>query len=381
MSDLTFCRRGVLAGGLMALFMGGSAAAQVRPVVARFRIEGRRVLIDALLNGKGPFPFILDTGAVVSGVLEKTAKEIGLRKIRDVKLKGDQFPLYAADEMILGGAVRQTDVALAGLWRLGGGVGLLAAGLVTAFDSDLDFDHGEWRVYPQGAGERAGFAAIPSALRDNPGANGSRRIEGKAHYGETVLSLLWDTGAPWPLKVNHAAARRLGLWNDDRPWVPIPVTGITGTEAAPGRLVRAAQPIRIGPLSFDNQLISLGAPSHPASSWGSQEDGLLGLPIIQRMNIAVDSRAGRILVKASGLPDPKPTYGYSGVWLDRAPGGATIGQVGRGSPGEAAGLKAGDRVSGDWPDLLRSLGGPLGGEATLNLVGRGPVVFALADYL
>lgn len=365
----------------MALLTGGSAAAQSRPVIARFRIEGNRVLIDALLNGKGPFPFILDTGAVVSGILEKTAKEIGLRKIRDVKLKGDQFPLYAADEMILGGAVRQTDVALAGLWRLGGGTGLLAAGLVTAFDSDLDFDRGEWRVYPQGAGERAGFTAIPSALRDHPGANGSRRIESKAHYGQTPLSLLWDTGAPRPLKVDHEVAKRLGLWNEDRPWAPIPVSGITGTEAAPGRLVRAAQPIRIGPLSFDNQLVSLGAPSHPASSWGSQEDGLLGLPIIQRMNIAVDARAGRIQIKSSGLTDPKPTYGYSGVWLDKAPGGATIGHVGRSSPGEAAGLKAGDRVSGEWPDLLRTLGGPLGAEASLMVEGRGPVSFTLTDYL
>lgn len=382
MSDLKLSRRDVMAGGLLAaLFAGNPAFAQAGPVIAKFRLENGRVLIDALLNGKGPFPFIIDTGAVVSGVLEKTAKEVGLKKLRDVNLKGEKFPLYAADELILGGAVRQTDVALAGLWRLGGGAGLLAAGLMTAFDSDLDFDVGEWRVYPRGAGERTGFTAIPSSLPDHPGANGSRRIQSEVHLGGEALTLLWDTGAPWPLKLEHDVAKRLGLWNDERPWSPIPVSGITGAEATPARLVRVAQPIRVGPLSFENQLVSLGAPEHLKSAWGSREDGLLGLPILQRMNIAVDAKARRILVKSSGLPTPQQRYNRAGVWLDKAAGGATVGQVGRGSPGEAAGLKVGDRVSGEWPELLKATGGPAGAQVSLTVEGRGPVVFTLADYL
>lgn len=378
-------RRSLIAATLglpgLNLLAATTASAQGGPAVAKFRLEGGRMLIDALLNGKGPFPFIIDTGAVVSGVLEATAKEVGLRKLREVKLKGDRFPLYAADEMILGGAVRQTDVALAGLWRLGGGSGLLAAGLMTVFDSDLDFDVGEWRVYPQGASERTGFTAIPSSLPDHPGANGSRRIQAAAQYGDTPLSLLWDTGAPRPLKLDHDVAKRLGLWNDERPWSPIPTSGITGMEPTPARMVRAGQPIRIGPLSFDDQLIALGAPEHPKASWGSREDGLLGLPIMQRMNIAVDAKARRILVKSSGLPTPQQRYSFSGVWLDKAPGGATVGQVGRGSPAEAAGLKSGDRISGEWEELLQALNGPVGTETALNVTGRGPVAFTLKDYL
>ena len=381
MHDLKASRRDVMAGGLLALLAGGSAAAQSNVVVAKFRLEGGRVLIDALLNGKGPFPFIIDTGAVVSGVLETVAKEVGLKKIRDVKLKGEGFPLYAADEMILGGAVRQTDVALAGLWRLGGGSGLLAAGLTTVFDSDLDFDVGEWRVYPQGAGERTGFTAIPSSLPDHPGANGSRRIQAGVLYGDRPLSLLWDTGAPRALKVDHDVALRLGLWSDERPWCPVPMTGITGTEPAPSRLVRAVQPIRIGPLTFENQLVAVGAPEHPRSSWGSGEDGLLGLPIMQRMNIAVDATARRILIRSSGLPTPAQRYNFSGVWLDKASGGAVVGQVGRGSPGETAGLKAGDRVTGGWPELLKALNGPPGAAVTLSVAGKGKVALTLADYL
>ncbi|ATQ43533.1 aspartyl protease family protein [Caulobacter mirabilis] len=375
-------RRNVMAGGLLALLAGGAAPAQPGPVVARFRLENGRVLIDALLNGMGPFPFIIDTGAEVSCVMETTAKAVGLRKLRDVKLKGESFPLYAADEMVLGGAVRQTDVALAGLWRLGGGVGIVASGMVTTFDSDLDFDRGEWRVYPQGAGERAGFTAIPSALPDSPNANGSRRIESEAHYGDEKLSLLWDTGAPRPLKLDYNHAKRLGLWDDGLPWSPIPVTGITGTEAAPGRLVRARQPIRVGPLSFENQLVALGAPEHARASWGSDEDGLLGLPILQRMNIAIDAKARRVLIKASGLSTPEQRYNRSGIWLDKAPdGSATVGQVGKGSPGEAAGLKVGDRLEGDFVELLRTLGGPAGMVVTVKVAGRGAVTLTPADYL
>lgn len=366
----------------MALLAGGPAFAQSGPVVAKFRVESNRVLIDATLNGKGPFPFIMDTGAVVSGVLETVAKDVGLKKIRDVKLKGEGFPLYGADEMILGGAVRQTDVALAGLWRLGGGTGLLASGLVTALDSDLDFDVGEWRVYPQGAGERTGFTAVKSSLPDHPGANGSRRIQGEAQYGEEALTLLWDTGGPWPLKLDFDVAERLGLWDDDQPWSPIPVIGITGTEPTPARLVRAKRPIRVGPLTFENQLVSLGSPEQKKASWGSDEDGLLGLPILQRMNIAIDAKARRVLVNSSGLPAPHLRYNRSGLWLTNSKGGpVTVGQVGRGSPGEAAGLKPGDRLEGVFGDLLKALNGPAGATAALKVAGRGEVTLALADYL
>jgi len=381
MLGLTTSRREFMAGGLLVLLAGGSAAAQSPAVVAKIRLEGGRVLIDAVLNGKGPFPFIIDTGAVVSGVLETTANDIGLKKLRDVKLKGEMFPLYAADDVILGGAVRQTGMALAGLPRLGGGVGLLASGLLTAFDSELDFDAGQWRVYPQGGGERTGFTAIPSSLPDHPGAKGSRRMQAAAHYGDRPLDLLWDTGAPRPLKLDHDIAKRLGLWDDDRPWSPMPSTGITGTLPTPGRLVRAMQPIRVGPLSFENQLVAVGAPDHPKASWGSGEDGLLGLPILQRMNIAVDARARRILIKASGLPAPEQRYNFSGVWLDRSSGGATVGQVGRGSPGEQAGLKVGDRLSGEWGQLLSTLNGPSGTDAAVTVEGRGQVIVVLREYL
>lgn len=381
MRTLKTSRRELMAGGLLALLAGGSAAAQSPAVVAKIRLEGGRLLIDALLNGRGPYPFIIDTGAVVSGVVETTAKDVGLKKLRDVKLKGETFPLYAADEMILGGAVRQEGVALAGLRRLGGGTGLLAAGLLTVFDSELDFDAGQWRVYPQGAGERTGFTAIPSSLPDHPGANGSRRIRSDALYGDKPLDLLWDTGAPRPLKLDHDIAKRLGLWDDNRPWCPIPVTGITGTLPTPGRLVRAAQPIRIGSLAFEDQLVAVGAPDHPKASWGSSEDGLLGLPILQRMNIAVDAKARRILIKANAVPAPEQRYNVSGVWLDRASGGATVGQVGRGSPGEQAGLKVGDRLVGDWGQLLSTLSGPSGVEVAVEVAGRGQVTLALRDYL
>ena len=46
--------------------------------------------------------------------------------------------------------------------------GVLAAGLVTGADSDLDFGRSEWRVYPDGRGARDGYRELPSSIEHAP---------------------------------------------------------------------------------------------------------------------------------------------------------------------------------------------------------------------
>ncbi len=84
-----------------------------------------------------------------------------------------------ARDFIIGGSLRDEDVALAGTERVSFGQdvsGSLAAGTMTALDSELDFGKGEWRIYRDGIKDRAGYARIESEIRHHNLANGSAYI-------------------------------------------------------------------------------------------------------------------------------------------------------------------------------------------------------------
>lgn len=53
----------------------------------RFRMkDGRRMLVPVLVNGRGPYDFLLDTGTAISMIDEKFARELGLRALIRVRL-------------------------------------------------------------------------------------------------------------------------------------------------------------------------------------------------------------------------------------------------------------------------------------------------------
>jgi serine protease Do len=340
---------------------------------------GDRVLMDVRLNGEGPFQFAVDTGAVVSGVRRAIADRLGLRKVRDVRLNGVSFPLYSLGEIVFGGAVRQENAVLFGLEgeRLGAD-GLLAAGLLTTYDSELDFERGEWRVHPQGGPDRTGFERLASELRTV--GPGSDRPFAEVNLDGEVLRPVWDTGAPRPMSLSYGTGRQLGLWRDDRPFGSVLVTGIQGASSRPGRIVRAGR-LTIGASTYDRPLILIRPEGHPLG------ENILGLPIMRTLDLSLDRSERAVWVRRNGLQaGTEVRYGNAGTWLEEAGGGVRVALVSPQSPAADAGLLPGDMVQG--PDGLRGaidrLAGPSGAEREMT-VRRGnrtlTIRFILADYL
>jgi serine protease Do len=354
-----------------------------QPIVAAIRLNDKRVLIDVLLDDKGPFSFVIDTGAVVSGVRDPVAQQLGLKKLRDVRLNENKsFPLYAVDQLVLGGALRQQGAALAGLSeteQMLGGDGLLAAGMVTSLDSELDFDKGQWRIYPAGTPDRTDFTALASELRDAPGANGSARIFADVKVGDAIVRPVLDTGMPWVLTLTHAVGKRLGLWNDTTPYAPVRLRGIAGPGKSPARLVRAPS-LRIGPADYAAPLIVV----RPPDAFG--DDHVLGLPVLRTLNLSIDHAARTVWVKRNSLSSTDSHYGGSGIWVDADGDKVKVAEVGIGSPAAKAGVQPGDVLDGVGAlrDAIALLGGPIGSPVALKLrrardkVG---VDFTLAAYL
>lgn len=329
----------------LALPLAGALATAARaagaPIVAKIKLTDNRVIIGAMLNGHGPYALILDTGAIVSGVNDSLAESLKLRKLRDVRLNNRPFPLYAVDELVLGGQIRQSGVAMFGLEGLNlGGEGLLAAGMLTAIDSELDFEREEWRLYPDGGIDRSGYTRLKSDLRKGSTQTGSALIHAEVMVGDTAIMPVWDTGMPWLLRLENSDARRLGLWNDTTPYAPLRMRGVGQPAKQLSRLVRAPT-LKIGPAVFETPLILVQGP------WEMADKSLLGLPAIRTLNLSVDPAADKLWVARNGLPPGPPAYyNGSGLWLDEEKGAVSIAEVGVGSPAAKAGVQAGDVITG-----------------------------------
>jgi hypothetical protein len=381
-------RRNLLAGlGVATAWPGMAVAAEQRMLRASISLEQNRVLVAVGMVGKGPYIFLIDTGGVVSLVNDSLAKTLGLPIIGHSRLGGmgkrDIYPIYQAKDFLIGGSLRQASVALVGAreLRFGNDIeGTLAAGILTVADTELDFDAGELRIYPDGRGERPGFTRIPSSIRRlSGGEEGSPYIFADVAVGGQAFDCVLDTGAPRALSLFANAARRSGLWDDSRPYVPARPSGLGG-QGPIARIVRAPS-LALGGVSIDRPLVML----HPAgANLAAVGDGIAGLAVIRRFNLSIDARARALWVQPSRQPTVTERYGLSGLWFDRKGDIAEVAAVGTGSPAAEAGMQVGDRVAGAWEEVLRSIGRGPGTSVTLEVDRSGAkraISFTLRPYL
>lgn len=381
-------RRNLLAGlGVATAWPGMVVAAGGRVLRASISLEENRVLIAVGMVGKGPYIFLIDTGGVVSLVHDSLARTLKLPVIGHSKLGGiggvDIYPIYEARDFLIGGSVRQASVALVGARDIHFGndiEGTLAAGILTVGDTELDFDAGELRLYPDGRGERLGFTHLRSSIRRISGRQEeSPYIFADIAVGGQAFECLLDTGAPRTLSLFANAARRSGLWDDSRPYAPIRPSGLGG-QGPISRIVRAPS-LALGGLSIERPLVQLHPPGQQTAAVG---DGIAGLALIRRFNLSIDARSRSLWVQPSRQPAPPERYGLSGLWFDRSGDVAEVAAVGMGSPAAEAGMQVGDRVVGAWQDVLASIGRSPGAAVTLEVDRRGAkrtVSFTLRPYL
>lgn len=375
-------RRRLLALAAATAGVGLTGPTRAQSVIqAPIRLEGGRVLIDVTLNGIGPHPFAVDTGAELSGIRLALAEQLGLPELRRVRLGGGQFPFYGVDELVLGGAVRQTDAGLFGLEgeRLGA-EGLIAAGMLTSVDSELLFEAGMWRLHPSGAPDRSGFSRLEEGTIEAARQNGlSSRLFGSVQINGQAERVVLDTGGPRPLTISRDRAENLGLWDESRPYAPYLQSNIRGASSEPSRLVRLER-LTLGGQTYENVLIGLNAGQNIGG------ETILGLPVLRTLDLSISSSDRTIWVRRNRLTPDSTSYGLSGVWLDDARGGARVAAVGTGSPAAAAGVRVGDQVvgAGSFREALDRFRGEPGHEVQVQLRRDGQLIqaaFTLVAYL
>jgi predicted aspartyl protease len=359
--------------------MPARAAAEGRVYRVPVSLSSRRILVSCMIEGKGPFALGIDTGGVTSVIQDELATRLGLRKrgVTPLGLAGryDRYQMYEAREIVFGNSFRQESALFAGVEDARFGrdvVGMLAAGCLTTMDSELDFSAMQWRLYPDGGPQRSGWIAHEDAIRTQK--IGSPHLFGDVRLGAEKLRCLLDTGAPGSPLFFSKVARRAGIDVDAQNWSPATTNG---REA---RNYRSAQPLLIGGLTIERPVVRI---TDEVANF--IEDGIIGLPTLQRLNLATEVKAGRLWTRPSGLPPEPESYNMSGLWIDRKGETLVAGRVGKGSPAERAGIAVGDRVDGmPFGQMIARLNGPAGPQVGLS-VSRGgasrAVTLVLEDYL
>jgi hypothetical protein len=334
--------------------------------------------------GKGHSTFALDTGGIISLIRLNLARQLRLPEVRQVTLglaRGvGQFPLFQVHELTFGGVLRQPNVALAGTDRIRFGEdvsGSLAAGVLTAVDSELDFPAQRWRVYHGGGPVREGWISHERAIVERGPRGGSAYLFGTGRIGDRALRVLLDTGAPTPIGLFEDFARRNGVYVEQQNWTP---AGMRGDE--PERMVRSKLPLEIGGLRLERPLVAIRSKRSPG---GTLENGIVGLPVIQRMNVATEVNRRLLWTRPNGMPAEEERYNMSGLWVSRRGNDLFAGAVGRGSPAEAVGIVPGDRIAGaDFDSLIERLNGCPRDKVAFSVVRgdvRREVTIELRPYL
>ena len=374
-------RRDVLLGcGSALAFLAiprSALAAAARIYRVPIRLQSGRLAVSCMIEGKGPFELGIDTGSLTSIITADLAKRLDLKQhgVTPLGIAGryQNFPMFEAREIIFGSAFRQERVLFAGIdFPLGRDVvGMLAAGCLTTMDAELDFSAMQWRLYPDGGPDRTGWVAHERAIQTND--VGSPHLYGQVSLGGQKLRCLFDTGAPGSISIFSKVARKCGIDVDRQNWSPVMAGG------KPRRLYRASAPIEIGGLRIERPLV-LVEDEFP----NFIEDGLVGLSLIQRLNLATEVQAARLWTRPNGNPGRPDRYNLSGLWIDEKGRDIKATMVGRGSPAEQAGIVAGDRIDGEFRDLIRQLGGRPGDPVSLAVVRgsqRREVTLVLREYL
>ena len=281
--------------------MTGAAAAAVVPGLARAQTPVRvpvtfspagTPFVSVVINGQGPYRFIVDTGADSHAIRDSLVAPLKLRFLTGTRYSGiggtDASGFYTADDVVFGGALRQTKVLLQALPHLAPVDGLLSAGFLTDFPSELDYGAAEIRLYPAGRPDLSLYSPIPSAIETHDRRLSPRLLCDLSLDGVRLRALV-DTGSEAELMLTPRVVGPHDLWDKYPQFRRAISEGVTGDRVAV-RIVTMPD-LRIGTIRVPSVKVSLLDPQSPSAGY----DAILGSRFLRHFSLAVN--AGTIALR------------------------------------------------------------------------------------
>ena len=308
-----------------------------------FEVHDGHLFLHVMLNGRGPFRMLLDTGganvllpqtlaklgiAAEGAAAGGTRDDIGVARVARLEFRGIVVERQAFAVFDLDALMRRVE----GLPDIAGVVGYE---LFRRFPVKLDFERSRATFYDPATFRYAGAGVkLPIAFHGTrPHVRG--RVDG------VDGAFLVDTGSRGSLTLTLPFVAA----NDLVARYGAKVEVISG--AGPGGHVRAllarAKTLELGTIVIADPVTSLSLHQGGAVA-GADLAGHLGHGILRRFNITFDYAASALHLEKNanfGRPD---VHDRAGVWIERAGRGFEVVDVVAGGPADAAGVKAGDVI-------------------------------------
>ena len=270
-----------------------------------------RMTVDVMINGQGPFPFAVDTGADRTAISAGLAAKLKLPSGEDVSLNGmagvDQVRTVTIARLDVGTrhlvnvrapALKDSDLGVAGLL----GIDALAGHRIV-----MDFDAAKLTLRS---------STLKPDLSETSGDGETITVLAKRRFGQLVLVdasingkkvyAIVDSGAQ--ITVGNMALRRLMTREGgSRRAVPIELISVTGRKLAAD--LTTMPTIRLGGFELSNVQVAY-SDAHPFKKFGllKQPALLLGADVLQsfkRVSLDFESKKVRFLLKPNAFMEQR----------------------------------------------------------------------------
>jgi hypothetical protein len=315
-------QRGTTLPGVIGATIDASVPARV-PLTL---LDGGRPVVQAMVNGRGPYLFGIETGGTFGVILDRrVANEIGLSP------RSDDPSTALIDSITIGTfTIRKSTGALRSGTGVPGTDGLIGIAAFRNLVLTVDYPAGQV-LFATDTLPATNARDILPLLRTGPLVG-----VGAALAGHT-LALTLDTQGGTAVGCQPEIADQLRLRS---PKVVVGQARVGGVGAAPvnAYAARLDGDVRFGGVTIQRPIVTfIPLPTEIAC--------VIGVDALRHFAVAVDQRSMRVRFAAADPSVPPPPSQYTlGLGIVAQPGGIRILAVPAGSPAEAAGVRPGDEL-------------------------------------
>ncbi len=324
-----------------------------------FRLINNHVIVNTRINGRGPYPFLVDTGGHnILTPITAAALKIGSEGSAAGGGSGEATTVngFATVSSIdVGGALMRDSVALTLDFSPAEVEGLVLGGMLGSEFLErfvVEFDCGrklltfiDPELFTASDRRRAGIR-VPMEFYDH-----MPQVQGSFEGIPARFNL--DTGSRSDVSITAPFVERAGLRNSHPEGITI-TDGWGSGGPSRSHVIRAKQ-MSLGPVTVERPIAGLSVAKRGVMA-DENFEGNVGSGLLKRFVVTFDYAGHGVYLRPLARPDEDTgKFDRTGMWINLTWGGMRVMDVAAGSPAAVAGLEIGDILTAiDGHELTRA---------------------------
>ena len=320
-------------------------------VTVPMRRHGDHVIIGVSINGRGPFDFLLDSGAATTIIDSRFADELGLERIGGMHAVGiggaESIDKVSVDELAVDEfRIESLDLFCMNMEQLSSMLcmddafkGIVGYDLFARAVMKLDYPNGQLTIIDPDHFDYSGPGKpVPGEIINNLIC-----VDGEID-GEIKGKIRIDTGAAGGLHLHAGYLREHGMLDKFRGDVEMEMFGAGGKQTI--QLVKV-ESLKLGEFEVREPVSTLMLGNGESEGIMSSLDAMAtaGTEVLSRFVVIFDYARNRLILEPTKKTEFAGRMNRAGLMLvEDADGRIFVGAVLKGSPGDDAGFREGDEI-------------------------------------